>query len=101
MRAIRPTVGSSSATRSRRRACASNGWLGTNAKTLNDYVGARLWSDRQAVKRGPDLWTFYRQNPWLLRDCIHPTYTSPTSQLNGYERYQREWAGTITGMIAP
>ena len=81
--------------------CASGGWLGTNAKTLNTYVDGRLWSDRPTTVRGPDLFAFFQQNPWLLRDCIHPTYTSPTNQLNGYEQYQRKWASIIAGTRAP
>ena len=26
--------------------CASGGWLGTNAKTLNDYIDQHLFTDR-------------------------------------------------------
>lgn len=81
--------------------CASNGWLGTNAQTLNNYVAAHLWTDRPEVVRGPDLWTFYRQNPGLLRDCIHPTYAAEAGQLNGYEQFQRQWVAVIAGTTAP
>ncbi|MGN6565858.1 MAG: cellulase family glycosylhydrolase [Thermomicrobiales bacterium] len=78
--------------------CAGDGWLGINARTLNDYVAAHLWTDRPDVVKGPDLWTFYQQHPDLLRDCIHPTYELGAGALNGYEQYQRQWLNTIVAV---
>jgi cell division septation protein DedD len=78
--------------------CASNGWLGTNARLLNAHVAAHLWTDRPGVLRGPDLWSYFQQHPDLLRDCLHPTYVADAGQLNGYEQYQRLWAGTVASV---
>jgi len=77
----------------------NGGWLGTNAKTLNDYVDAHLWADRPTVVRGPDLWTFFQQHPELLHDGIHPTYTAAAGQLNGYEQYQRLWRDAMLANV--
>ena len=71
--------------------CANDGWLGTNAKMLNDYVDQHLWVDRPQVVAGPDLWTYFQANPSQLSDCIHPTYSAPDGLLNGYEQYLRQW----------
>ncbi|HEX8918792.1 MAG TPA: SGNH/GDSL hydrolase family protein, partial [Chloroflexota bacterium] len=79
--------------------CASSGWLGTNAKTLNDYVDAHLFVDRPGVIRGPDLWTFFYNNQNLLQDCIHPTYTESNGQLSGYEQLQRQWRDALMANV--
>lgn len=69
-----------------------NGDLGQNAQALNNYVNARLTTDRPSAMRGPDLWTpFSLHRDWISSDCIHPTYQAPSGQLNGYEQYQRIW----------
>src|SRR5204862_2368472 len=72
---------------------------GTNAKTLNDYVDQHLFVDRPQVVRGPDLWTFFQAHPSLLPDCIHPTYTAPSGQLNGYEQLQRQWRDAMVANV--
>jgi len=79
--------------------CDNSNWLGTNAKTLNDYVDQHLFADRPQVVRGPDLWTFFKNNPSLLHDCIHPTYTAPSGQLNGYEQLQRQWRDAMLANV--
>ena len=69
-----------------------NGDLGQNAQALNNYVNAHLATDRPDAVRGPDLWTPFSQNhSWISSDCIHPTYSAPSGQLNGFEHYQRVW----------
>jgi hypothetical protein len=75
--------------------CANGGWLGTNAQALNDYVSAHLPTDRPQAVRGPDLWAYFKANPGLLHDCIHPTYGTTGTDLNGYEQYQRRYLETM------
>jgi hypothetical protein len=75
------------------------GALGANAKLLNDHVDARLPVDRPQAVRGPDLWTYFKNNPGLLRDCVHPTFNAPAGQLNGYEQFQRQWRDAMLATV--
>lgn len=73
----------------------NGGSLGFNANLVNQYVDAHLPTDRPQVFRGPDFWTFFNNNPTLIRNDsgtqIHPTYTEVNGQPSGYEWWQKLW----------
>lgn len=73
----------------------NGGNLGFNANLVNQYVDANLLINRPAVLRGPDMWTFFNNNPTLIRNDsgvqIHPTYLEVNGQPSGYEWWQKLW----------
>lgn len=82
---------------------SNNGWLATNAATLNQQID-QLYSDRPQVKRGPDQYTFFKNHPQLLRDGLHPTFDHANTAgefqgLVGYEWWQRNWRDALQGNL--
>lgn len=81
----------------------NGGDLGYNANLFNQYVDQHLPTDRPTVLRGPDFWTFFNDNPTLIRNDggtqIHPTYIEVGGAPSGYEAMHQLWAAWIVEHI--
>jgi len=78
-------------------------WSHANVLILNEIVAEVLAEydvDTQAAA-GPDLYTFFHDNPGQLRDGLHPTYDPGggglVGGLTGYGNHHGLWAAWIQG----
>lgn len=64
----------------------------TCGPTLNIAI-QQLYTNYPQIIPGPDLWTFFKNNPsYISSDNIHPTDS-------GYGQYRLQWANMMTGSI--